>query len=170
MKKLTKISASAIIVIGFSLNSFGQATGHASASATIMIPISIVHVADLAFGNVAVQAGTAGTVIMSTAGARSTGGAGGVTLPSVTGTFNAAAFTVNGDGASTYAITLPATVTINSGGNNMTVNAFTSNPSGTGALTLGTQSLLIGATLNVSAGQAPGTYTNASWDVIVNYN
>jgi hypothetical protein len=53
----------------------------------------------------------------------------------------------------------------------MTVNAFTSTPSGTGALTAGSQILKVGATLNVGAGQVAGTYTNATgFPVIVNYN
>jgi hypothetical protein len=54
----------------------------------------------------------------------------------------------------------------------MTVNTFTSSPSVTGALsTGGTQTLTVGATLNVAAGQAAGTYTNATGvPVTVNYN
>ena len=39
----------------------------------------------------------------------------------------------------------------------MTVNGFTSTPSGTGALSAGgSQTLTVGATLNVAAGQAAG--------------
>jgi len=54
----------------------------------------------------------------------------------------------------------------------MTVNAFTSSPSATGLLSSGgSQTLTVGATLNVAAGQMAGTYTNASGvPVTVNYN
>jgi len=53
----------------------------------------------------------------------------------------------------------------------MTIDAFTSNPSGTGALTAGSQVLTVGATLNVGANQVTGAYTNATgFDVTVNYN
>ncbi len=54
----------------------------------------------------------------------------------------------------------------------MTVNGFTSTPSTTGTLgTGGTQTLQIGATLNVSAAQTPGNYTSATAiPVTVNYN
>jgi len=54
----------------------------------------------------------------------------------------------------------------------MTVNAFTSNPSGTGTLSSGgTQTLNVGATLNVAAAQTAGTYTNATGVAVsVNYN
>ncbi len=57
----------------------------------------------------------------------------------------------------------------------MTVTAFTSDPSGTGTLTGGTQTLTVGGTLNVNAGQAAGTYSTASsggtpLTITVNYN
>jgi hypothetical protein len=53
----------------------------------------------------------------------------------------------------------------------MTVNAFSSNPSGTGTLTGGSEVLNVGATLNVGAAQPAGTYTNAAgFTVTVNYN
>jgi hypothetical protein len=67
---------------------------------------------------------------------------------------------------------LPSTpTTVASGSNTMSVNAFTSNPDGTGTLTGGTQTLKVGATLNVGASQAAGTYTSATpFTVTVNYN
>ena len=53
----------------------------------------------------------------------------------------------------------------------MTVTTYTSNPSGTGALVAGTQTLTVGATLNVGASQAANLYTNAAgFPVTVNYN
>jgi uncharacterized protein DUF4402 len=82
----------------------------------------------------------------------------------------AAAFTVSGQGSATYAITLPASATVTSGANTMTVNGFTSNPAGTGTLSgAGSQNLLVGATLNVGASQATGTYSG-TFDVTVTYN
>jgi hypothetical protein len=54
----------------------------------------------------------------------------------------------------------------------MTVNAFTSSPSATGTLSgTGSQTLTVGATLNVAAGQAAGSYTNSTGVLVtVNYN
>jgi hypothetical protein len=54
----------------------------------------------------------------------------------------------------------------------MTINAFTSNPNGAGTLSAGgTQTINVGATLNVLGSQTAGTYTNATgFPVIVNYN
>ncbi len=109
---------------------------------------------------------------MTPAGGTST--TGGVTLPATAGTVSAASFTVSGEGTYTYAITLPATdytITHTIDASTMAVNTFTSTPTGTGALTAGSQTLDVGATLNVDAGQSAGTYTNATgFDVTVNYN
>jgi len=53
----------------------------------------------------------------------------------------------------------------------MTVNSFISNPSATGTLSSGSQTLQVGGTLNVAAAQAAGTYTNTTdMTVTVNYN
>jgi Domain of unknown function (DUF4402) len=172
MKNIIKAIVTAAVVLTISNNSFAQATATASASATIITPITIVKTVDMNFGNVAVSATIAGTAILAPGGTRTTGGAGGVTLPATNGTVSAASFTVSGQASYTYAITLPSSTTISSGGNSMTVNAFTSLPATTGTLSVGgTQTLNVGATLNVNAGQASGTYTNATAvPVTVNYN
>ena len=172
MKNISKVVLAAAVMIGFSTSSFAQATATASASATIITPISITKTIDLNFGNVAVSATTGGTVILDPTGSRTTGG-GGVTLPATTGTVAAASFDVAGAASFTYAITLPtSTVTISSGSNSMNVTTFTSLPSATGTLSSGgTQTLTVGATLAVAAGQAPGSYTNTTAiPVTVNYN
>jgi hypothetical protein len=172
MKNIAKSLIIAAIAIVSANSSFAQATATASASATIITPITIVKNIDMNFGNVAVSATLAGTVILAPAGTRTTGGS-GVTLPAVTGTVVAASFTVSGQATYTYGITLPVSCVItDAGSHTMTVNAFTSTPATTGALSgTGSQTLTVGATLNVSAAQAAGTYTNASGvPVTVNYN
>ena len=174
MKNIIKsLALATVALISFSNSSFAQATATASASANIITPISIVKTVDMNFGNVAVSATTAGTAVLAPAGTRTTGGAGGVTLPATTGTVSAASFTVSGQGGYTYAITLPTSCVITDGAShNMTVNSFTSSPSATGTLSAGgTETLNVGATLNVTAGQASGLYTNATGvPVTVNYN
>jgi len=174
MKNITKVIATAAVVLGYANSSFAQATATAAASASIMSPITIAKNVDMSFGNVAVSASTGGTVVLDPTGTRTTGGAGGVTLPSTTGTVSAADFTVSGTPSFTYDITLPTTATLSDGsGHTMIVNTFTSFPATTGALSSGggTQDLTVGATLNVSAAQAAGTYTNATAvPVTVNYN
>jgi hypothetical protein len=170
MKNGMKLAFAAIALIAFSSSSFAQATATATATATIVTPISIAEVVNMNFGNVAVQTAAGGTVVMTPAGVRSV--TGGVTLPVINGTVTAASFTVTGQGAYTYAITLPATATtLTSGANTMTATTFTSTPSATGALTAGTQTLNVGATLNVAAAQAAGLYVSGTpFSVTVNYN
>jgi len=166
MKQISKFFALAIVLVAFTVSTFGQATTQATATATIVVPMTITKNVDMNFGSIVPNTG--GTVILSPAGARSTTG----TVALFGGTVAAARFTVTGSGASSYAITLPTTDhIISSGANTMAVNNFQSTPSGTGALTAGSQILLVGATLNVNTGQAVGTYTNATgFDVTVNYN
>jgi hypothetical protein len=170
MKNFTKFLAIAIVGLVFSTNIFAQSTANANASATIITGISIARTSHMNFGNVAVSGTVAGTVVLTPAGVRSV--TAGCTLPAVTGAVAAASFNVTGSGTSTYAITLPsAALTITNGTDNMTVTAFTSTPSGTGALVAGAQTLNVGATLNVAAAQPAGTYTSATpFDVTVNYN
>ncbi len=169
MKSIIKIFTLAIIALGFSTVSFAQVSATANASGTIVTPIAIVKSADLNFGNIAVGS-TAGTVVLAPAGTRTA--TGGVTLPATTGTVSAAAFNVTGQAGYTFSITLPSTpTTVTSGANSMTVNAFTSDPTPTGTLTAGAQTVKVGATINVGANQAAGTYTSATpFTVTVNYN
>lgn len=134
------------------------------------VPISIMKNTDMNFGTIAVS--SAGTVVLSTAGSRAA--TGGVFLPSFSGTVSAAQFTVSGEPNYTYAITLPLDFTLYESGvgpASMVVTAFSSIPSGNGNLTTGTETVVVGSTLNAGASQAAGSYTNASgFEVIVNYN
>src|SRR5882762_4335585 len=109
------------------------ATATSNVSASIVPAITITKNTDMDFANV-VAGASAGTVVLSTAGARSV--TGGATLGNGTGAA-AAAFTVSGGPASTYSISLPPSATITSAPNTMTVNTFTSSPSGTGTLSAG---------------------------------
>jgi|WetSurMetagenome_2_1015567.scaffolds.fasta_scaffold324155_1 hypothetical protein len=169
MKKLTLLLI-LVLVVGISANAFAQATASASTSATIVAPIGITKNVDMAFGNIATTTAS-GTVTLSTAGVRTAGG--GVTLPATTGTVTAASFDVSGSGNYGFSITLPGSaITLDNGsGNTVTVGTFVSNPSGTGALTAGAQTVLVGATLNIPAATVAGDYSNASdLKVTVNYN
>jgi hypothetical protein len=125
------------------------------------------------FGNVAVQSSTGGTVLLTPAGTRTPGG--GVTLPAVTGSVSAASFDVSGTPNYTYSISLPtSTTTVTSGANEMTVDSWTSTPTEAAGGTLnasGVQTIKIGASLNVAAAQAAGTYVSGTpFEVTVNYN
>jgi hypothetical protein len=174
MKKSIKFLAITAVMFSFAISTFGQVSATATAAATIITPIAINKTVDMNFGNVAAS-GALGTVVLAPGGGRTP--AGGVTLPATAGTVAAASFTVTGQANFTYSITLPVGAsTISNGVQTMTVNAFTSNPTPTGLLTLGTETLTVGATLNVAANQAAGTYTSGAaggsgpFTVTVNYN
>jgi uncharacterized protein DUF4402 len=170
MRKLSLV-ALAFVTIGLlaaaTASAQNTATTSANATARIITPISLTKNTDMNFGDV-VASGSLGTVILSTAAARST--TGGASLGSATGV-TAGSFAVAGQPSATYAITLPASVTVDDGATHtMTVDTFNSNPSGTGALSgAGTQTLLVGATLHVGANQVAGSYTG-SFNVTVTYN
>ena len=174
---MKKLIVFAIAILGFSGVSFGQVNATAATSATVITPISIVKATDLSFGTLAVSPTVAGTLVLSTAGVRDrTGGGGGVTLPAVAGTVTAAAFTVSGLAGSVYSIGLPSSIILTGtvAGSTMTVDNFISNPTvaAGGVIAVGgSQTVNVGATLNVSAAQAAGTYSNAAGLVVtVNYN
>jgi hypothetical protein len=168
MKKLLLSMGIALTSVAFATSAFAQASATANASATIVTPISISKNNDMNFGNVATD-GTVGTVILAPASTRTS--TGGITFPATAGSVAAASFAVAGSGSYTYSISLPTSVVISSGANNMTVNAFSSTPTLAGTLSSGAQTLLIGATLNLTASQAAGSYTSATpFTVTVNYN
>jgi len=142
------------------------ALGLALASPASAQIISLSNTASLGFGQAFIGT-TLGTVVITPAGARSA--TGGVTLGS-SGTAGSATFTVSGIPLLTYSITLPGSATLSAGGSTVTVNTFTSTPSGSGSLSLGgSQTLRIGATLRVGASQTSGSYSG-TFGVTVAYN
>lgn len=171
--KAIKFFAIAILFSGVSVISSAQVTATATASSTIVTPIGITKTVDMNFGNVAINSTTPGTVVLAPAGTRTS--TGGVTLPATAGTVAAAEFNVTGANNYTFSITLPLPSTsheIKSGSNTMSVTDFTSTPTPTGTLSAtGSATVKVGATLNVSPGQAAGTYTSVTpFEVTVNYN
>lgn len=159
-----RLAAAGVLALGA-----GQAALAASAtaqgSADVVVPIAIEKGADLQFGEF--SAVGAGTVSIATDGARSkTGGV--VLLQGSTG--QNASFNVTGHAGATYAITLPASVEVaGGGGGTMTMDNFVSDPSGTGTLTAGAQTINVGATLTVAGAQTVGAYA-ANFSVGVEYN
>ncbi|MDH4472188.1 MAG: DUF4402 domain-containing protein, partial [Fluviicola sp.] len=158
--------AGALFVVAFS-TTYAQSTASADASARIVSPLQITKTADLKFGNIAAGP-AAGTVDMAITDVRSA--TGGVTLISAGNVSNAAAFDIIGYPDATFTISLPSTILIASGANDMQVDNFVSSLGATSALDAqGESALKVGATLNVDANQPVGLYTG-SFDVTVAYN
>ena len=164
------------IIVGVGIIAAGSAnaqqasvTTAANANAAVIADITLTKTADMNFGDV-IAGATLGTVVLTAAASPARSVTGGTELGNST-SVSSATFTVGGEGSSTYSITLPSSdVTITSGENNMTVNTFTSSPSSTGTLSGGTQTLYVGATLNVGASQASGSDYTGSFNVTVAYN
>lgn len=166
MKKLSAIFAGALFVVGFSA-SYAQSTASADASARIVAPLQLTKTADLKFGNIAAGP-SAGTVDMSVSDVRTAGG--GVTLIAAGNVSNAAAFDITGYPDASFTISLPASILIASGSNDMLVDNFLSSLGATSALDAqGAAALKVGARLNVDANQPVGLYTG-SFDVTIAYN
>lgn len=169
MKQISKIFAFAFVMLAFSTGAIAQpgVTATASATATIITPITIAKTVDMNFGNISVNT-NAGTVIMTPAGTRSV--TGGCSLPTPVGTVTAASFTVTGVDGLTFGITLPTAATTITAVSTMTVDTWTSSPTPTGTLPGGTQTLTVGATLHVGASQTAGVYTSGATPFIVSVN
>jgi hypothetical protein len=133
-----------------------------AAQAMVVQPIRIVAVNPLRFGQIA-RPNTAGTIIMSPLGViTATGGL----LPSTaivqTIARGPGSFNITGDPSRLFRLTLPAgNITLRSGTRTIRMSAMRSNwVSGASRLsTAGTFALSVGATLNIGANQANGTYT-----------
>ncbi|WP_212003819.1 DUF4402 domain-containing protein [Chitinophaga sp. HK235] len=162
--------AAVLCVDNVSAQTSGTATANASAS--VVTPLTVINLnGNLSFGNIA-PSGTAGAVILDPNGTRTfTGGVSA--LPG--GGVNVGTFQVTGENGFSYSITLPASVsltnTTSGGAQTLFANNFTSFPTPTGVLTGGSQTLLVGATLQVPGGSVPGVYSTATpFSVTVNYN
>lgn len=126
-----------------------------SGPAQAQLIYSITKASNLTFGTIA-PGSTNCAVTVSPNGTRSKTG---TCVLISSGPGSAATFTVNGIGL-LLSISLPSSVTMTkAGGGTMTVDTFVSNPSGTIALSLGSQPLTVGGTLRVAANQPVGVYT-----------
>lgn len=173
MKKMTKAIAAAIVIAGFATNVNAQSTDFASATATLVAPISITKQVDMNFGQLAAS-GTAGTVVLDYASAVTR--TGGVKLLSSTAV-RTAEFLVEGEGTQGFSITYPASVILTgSVSGTLTVDGITCDAANASVLIAGAKTLKVKATLQVPANAVAGVYTNntgvvaTGLFVTVNYN
>ena len=133
------------------------AEGVATATATIVAPIAIDKKSDLTFASVSAHPMNSGTVVVGTTGGRICG-----KHLTCSGPVSASSFEVVGEANLSFAITLPTSVTLSSGTNNMTVDGFTSSPVTPGILAGdGKASIFVGATLHVGPNQPFDVYSGS---------
>jgi len=157
-----------IVLVGMATASFAQTTATTNASATIVGTLTLTKTADLQFGNLSSPVGASTVTIAADASSTTTPAGGIALLGGVSRT--AATYHVTGTATATYAITLPAgSIPLGT----MTVDNFVSSYAGTANIGTiqgtATDDFIVGATLNVGAGQAPGVYTG-TYDVSIAYN
>ncbi|MDR0449416.1 MAG: DUF4402 domain-containing protein [Rickettsiales bacterium] len=136
------------------------ATATGNASVVIQPTITATQTQAMNFGTITPTA-SAGTAVLSTAGAVTSG-----TL----GTYDTTTqgiFTITAADSTALNITF-STGTLTSGGNSMTINAFTTSPATYTTSASGTLTLDVGATLNVAANQATGSYSG-TYTMTVSY-
>lgn len=135
---------------------YSQASVSATATVTVLRPLSITKEADLTFAEVAIS-DRSGTVVLSPDSSRTVSG--GATIPIESGQVaRAASFIINGE-AAPYSISLPEEILLSDGIRTLRVNHLTHN--GTGKLENGAETVQVGGTLHINGLQEPGTYYNA---------
>ena len=178
MKKTIMIITAVIMMAGVATRLQAQVTENTAAGAKILTVLSIAENLPMHFGTMGVLAGTGGTCLVTTAGVRSA--TAGVTLSAMAPLFSLATYTVTGEPLYTYAITLPATITVTHTNtiNTMTIGTLlakstsgTESHTATGTLiaVAGTESFTVGGTLTVALAQLGGVYAG-TFDVTVAYN
>lgn len=142
-----------------------RAGAMATASAQIYQPISLQKATDLAFGGI-IASPLAGRVVLAPDGTRSASG--GAVLAASSGV-SAAALRVAGEPNTGFTLGLPASLLLQAGGDQLTVEGFTTGAGSTRLDASGRLEVRLGATLNVAPQQAPGLYAG-SFLVTVAYN
>lgn len=163
--KLLIAAGAAALTASMYTSAVTAASINGTAAANVITPLGISETTGLNFGDVSVGTGGGTVSIDFTNGRTATGDAEAVTG----GTTPAAgAYLVTGTGTKTYSISLPGSTTITDGAVTMTVNGFSHNAGATPALSGGTDTFNIGATLNINGGQAVNAYSG-TFPLTVNY-
>jgi methionine-rich copper-binding protein CopC len=177
MKKLSLIFTAIVVVASLTTTVMAQnnVTASSPAGAKIVAALTLANDQKLDFGTMSIPDANV-NVTLSTGLARTSDNPTHIAL--MADQLLNAHYKVTGAAGYLYTITLPVTgaVQILSGGNSMHVDGFTVKPTSRGTdVTQGTldvngkDEFVVGATLKLLGGQAPGTYAG-SFDVTIFYN
>jgi hypothetical protein len=171
-RHLSRLIAALAIAAGLAAPAMAQSSATASANATtrIITPITLTKTNDLTFGNIVKPSTGSGTVTIGNSA--DTVAVTGTGAAAASGTISRAKFTVGGEGGQTFSITVPASVTMTSGANNLVVTLSTAAATGTLSGTLGsagTATVNVGGSFPIANTTASGNYTG-SFNVTVAYN
>jgi Mat/Ecp fimbriae major subunit len=181
MRNLKLLFSAIFLVAGFTGRVMAQVTlAGNTAGATLVEVLTIANTVPLNFGVIGITSGTAGTVVMNTAGLRTPGAA--TTTIIATGTPSTVAqFDLTGTTDAVYTIGLPLAITVTTGAGlgdlTMDIDALmvkvdaaaeATAVGATGTLTGGASTILLGGRLNISTTQEIGVYAG-TYDVTVDY-
>lgn len=169
MKTTLKIFLFLVVAFGFSGTAMAQTLSPAAtASATLITPLTVAKDYDLSFATVA-SSGTSGTVVVDHSNASTvTGG-----VSKVTGTPSTAQFTVTGEVSKTFTLTYPSTINLSKGSGTdlvVTLSCDTTSPATLPSSSPYTKVIKLGGSLAIPANTPSGTYTNTTdLKITVNY-
>jgi Mat/Ecp fimbriae major subunit len=158
--RMTKAAfvGTALVALSLGATSAQAAVATAAGKANVLQEITVTKTSDLDFATIVVGT-SASTVDVATDGTRTCGAV------ACTGTATTAAFDVSGTSGSVVTVSVPASLTLVSGANNMSTTLVAS----ASTLTLaGGDSFTVGGTLSLAGSQPSGLYT-ANFDATVNY-
>jgi spore coat protein U-like protein len=153
--------------------SSATATASANATATVLTPISLSKATDLAFGAMVRPGSGANTIaIDATTGNRTLTGSGNASLAASAPT--RATFSVGGEGAQAFSITVPSPVNITRSGGTETVPVTLNASAAAGLLSgsagnTGSATFGVGGSLPLDTTVVGGSYTG-TFNVTVGYN
>jgi hypothetical protein len=180
MKRSIKLFAAIVLMAGFSTTLMAQTSATVTGTAAgvkLIVPMTITQIAPLHFGTINLMANAGGSVILTTGNTRTPTT---VVLSTVAPVSSNASFDVTGTINSSYAVQLPATITVTrtlGGTETMSIGSLkvlcTSNGATDGLIgtlsATGTDHFVIGGTLTISNPQVPGIYAGL-FNVTVDYN
>jgi hypothetical protein len=180
MKKITLFTIVVVACFAVKISAQSEATVSSTASASLLVAMSLSEASPLNFGSSLLTSTAGGTIVLHS-NSTNRDYTGGVATSAATPAPSMAAFNVVGTGLETYAIVLPSLITvwhtsISTGVHTMDINSMTSlfNGAVSNATTStlesnGTDSFTVGATLNVQEDQIRGQYSG-TFQVSVDYN
>lgn len=180
MKKITLFTIVVVACFAVKISAQSEATVSSTASASLLVAMSLSEASPLNFGSSLLTSTAGGTIVLHS-NSTNRDYTGGVATSAATPAPSMAAFNVVGTGLETYAIVLPSLITvwhtsISTGVHTMDINSMTSlfNGAVSNATTStlesnGTDSFTVGATLNVREDQIRGQYSG-TFQVSVDYN
>lgn len=177
MKTIAKLLSAIVLTTSVGGTAFAQASDSESTTSSVRIiqPIALTKVNNLAFGTVVRPASGSSTITISTSSDTPTVDSGTAVLVAG-GTRTRASYTVTGEGAQTVAITVPASVVMTDGSNNITVTLTPEATTDTLSGTLGTTggfsgdgTLYVGGSFSISNTTVSGNYSG-TFSTTVAYN